>query len=298
MTAAFEREGTPYRAYLDRINASLDRYFPLKECAQKRVYEAARYSLLAGGKRIRPVLTLEFCRIFGGDTEDAMPFACALEMLHTYSLIHDDLPCMDNDDLRRGRPTNHKVYGEAMALLAGDALLTAAFETVLANTAGLDAAQVLTGLRILAVSAGAGGMIGGQVMDMQGSQEPATLQRLTEMHLLKTGALINAACVLGAVAAGAGEDDITLAAEYGGHLGLAFQITDDILDATGDSATLGKSAGKDESANKSTYVTALGFSRASELARYYTEEAQRVARSLPDSGFLEELTAFLLDRDH
>lgn len=298
MTADFEREGSPYRAYLDRINASLDRYFPLKECAQKRVYEAARYSLLAGGKRIRPVLTLEFCRIFGGDTENAMPFACALEMLHTYSLIHDDLPCMDNDDLRRGRPTNHKVYGEAMALLAGDALLTAAFETVLVNTAGLSAAQVLTGLKVLAISAGAQGMIGGQVMDIEGAEEPATIQRLTEMHLLKTGALINAACILGAVAAGAGEQDITRAAEYGGRLGLAFQIVDDILDATGDSAALGKSIGKDEKANKSTYVTVLGLSRAKELALYYTGEAQRIAKTFPDSGFLEELTAFLLDRDH
>lgn len=298
MSSAFDREGTPYAAYLQRINTALDRYFPLKECSQQRVYEAARYSLLAGGKRIRPVLTLEFCRLLGGDTEDAMPFACALEMLHTYSLIHDDLPCMDNDDLRRGRPSNHKVYGEAMALLAGDALLTASFETVLNYPANLSAAQMLTGLRVLASSSGTEGMIGGQVLDIQGMDETVPLERLTEMHLLKTGALINAACILGAVAAGADQDGIGLAAEYGGRLGLAFQITDDILDATGDSAFLGKSTGKDESGHKSTYVTALGLSRARQLATYYTDEALKVVQSLDDSGFLEELTGYLLQRNH
>lgn len=227
-----------------------------------------------------------------------MPFACALEMIHTYSLIHDDMPCMDDDDYRRGMLSNHKMYGEAMALLAGDALLTAAFETVLNNSAMLSNSQVLEGLRLLANSAGAKGMIGGQVLDIESTGKPLSMEELTEMHMLKTGALIKTACILGAVAANADETGFCIAEEYGENLGLAFQITDDILDATRNSDTLGKSAGKDEKQQKNTYVTLLGLADAGILAAHYTDKALAAADKLSEGEFLTELTGYLLNRDH
>ena len=198
-----------------------------------RIFEAAKYSAMAGGKRLRPVIVLEFCRLHGGDLKDALPFACALEMIHTYSLIHDDLPCMDNDDLRRGRPTCHKAFDEATAVLAGDGLLTAAFET--ASQAGVPAETALRCIRVLGENAGMNGMIGGQVLDMLSEHRRISEDELRLLQKLKTGCLLRAACELGCIAAGkTDEKTLSDARAYGDRLGLAFQIEDDILDIEGE----------------------------------------------------------------
>ena len=212
-----------------------------QDCAPRgNLYDAMRYSLLAGGKRLRPVLVLEACRLCGGAVEDALPFAGAIEMVHTYSLIHDDLPCMDDDDLRRGRPTNHKVFGEANAVLAGDGLLTAAFETMLAPGQKLPPERVLGAAGILAQAAGGRGMVGGQVLDMAGEGRALGLTEVEELQRLKTGALIRAAVEMGCAVAGGAEEQREALCRYADCLGLAFQIQDDILDVVGDEATLGK----------------------------------------------------------
>ena len=216
--------------YRAAIEAFLQAQF-CQELPQKRLFDAMRYSLLAGGKRIRPVLTLEFCRICGGDWQSAVPFACALEMVHTYSLIHDDLPCMDNDDYRRGRLTNHKVFGEALAVLAGDGLLTAAFET--AANAPADPAVIVRAIRILSEQAGELGMVGGQVLDMQAEEQELTEQGIYDIQRRKTGALIQAACQIGVVAANGTAQQLESAKTYAQNLGLAFQIRDDMLDVLG-----------------------------------------------------------------
>ena len=206
--------------YRAAIEAFLQAQF-CQELPQKRLFDAMRYSLLAGGKRIRPVLTLEFCRICGGDWQSAVPFACALEMIHTYSLIHDDLPCMDNDDYRRGRLTNHKVFGEALAVLAGDGLLTAAFET--AANAPADPAVIVRAIRILSEQAGELGMVGGQVLDMQAEEQELTEQGIYDIQRRKTGALIQAACQIGVVAGGGTEQQLQAAGTYAQNIGLAAQ---------------------------------------------------------------------------
>jgi geranylgeranyl diphosphate synthase type II len=260
--------------------------------------DAERYSLFAGGKRIRPMLTIEFCRLFGGDEAAALPFACAVEMIHTYSLIHDDLPCMDDDDLRRGKPTNHKVFGEATALLAGDALLTGAFEAAASNTvAGPEASA--KAVAYLANCAGRYGMIGGQIMDLEGEGRKLTLDELLKLHSMKTGALISAACVLGALAAGvsftdrAMEDVVT----YAENIGLAFQIVDDILDATGDSALLGKNTGVDAEHQKSTFLTFYSVDEARFYAERLTQTAIDVIKNYPDSDALCSLARWLAGRN-
>ncbi len=219
--------------------------------------EAMRYSLLAGGKRIRPILTMEFCRAAGGDAADALDFGCGVEMLHTYSLIHDDLPCMDNSDLRRDKPTCHKVFGECVACLAGDALQAAAFEVVLSASRGK---QPALAARILAIAAGEKGMCGGQYDDTVGNGKPHTLPELAAIHGKKTGALLQAACMMGVAAAGGNEQDAAMAAAhaYATHLGLAFQIQDDLLDACSTTQELGKPTGSDAANKKTTYVTLLG----------------------------------------
>ena len=251
----------------------------LKDCFREReprgdLYDAMYYSLLAGGKRIRPVLLLECCRLCGGDVTAALPFAGAIEMIHTYSLIHDDLPCMDDDDLRRGRPTNHKVYGEATAVLAGDALLTAAFEFMLEPAAAVPPERALEAAGILARAAGGRGMVGGQVLDMSGEGHSLSLNEVEELQRLKTGALISAAAEMGCALAGGSEEQRQSAVRYAQCLGLAFQIQDDILDVVGDEATLGKPVGSDARREKSTFVTLKGVEACRELVDKLTAEAE------------------------
>ena len=241
---------------------------------REMLYDAMRYSLLAGGKRLRPVLVLEACRLCGGDTEAALPFAGAIEMVHTYSLIHDDLPCMDDDDLRRGRPTNHKVYGEATAVLAGDALLTAAFETMLAPGQPLPPERLTAAAGILARAAGGEGMVGGQILDMAGEERSLALAEVEELQRLKTGALITAALEMGWAVAGGTEAQREALRTYGARLGLAFQIQDDILDVVGDEATLGKPVGSDAKREKTTFVTLKGVEACRELVDKLTAEAE------------------------
>lgn len=261
------------------------------------IFKAAKYSAMAGGKRLRPVILLAFCRMCGGETENALPFACALEMIHTYSLIHDDLPCMDNDDLRRGRPTSHKVFGEATALLAGDALLTRAFEISSANAEKLPAETVLRAIGYMAQAAGMTGMIGGQVLDMESEHKQIDLETLQRLQRLKTGRLIRIAAVVGCLAAGKDDADTLRAAEtYGDKLGLAFQIQDDILDVEGDAATLGKSVGKDEKSEKSTFPSLLGMEECKRLVTALSGEAIDAISTFPDSAFLGKLTGSLIGR--
>ncbi|MCI9156052.1 MAG: polyprenyl synthetase family protein [Lawsonibacter sp.] len=232
--------------------------------------EAMEYSLLAGGKRIRPVLTLETCRMCGGDPETALPFACAMEMVHTYSLIHDDLPAMDNDDLRRGRPTNHVVYGEATAVLAGDALLTAAFGQL--TKAQLPADRIVKAVECLSRAAGSVGMVGGQALDMAGEGRALNREELELLQSLKTGALISAAAELGCIAAGGTDGQRAKVRTYAQALGRAFQVRDDMLDIISDQTELGKPVGSDQANEKSTFVTALGLESCAALVNQLTSQ--------------------------
>lgn len=285
------------KADIAQIEAALAQYLS-RETGEgyDRIFEAAKYSALAGGKRLRPVIVLAFCRLCGGEADKAMPFACALEMIHTYSLIHDDLPCMDDDDLRRGRPTCHKAFDEATAVLAGDGLLTAAFETA-AAAKGLDAEAVLRCVRILGREAGMNGMIAGQVLDLGAEHRRISLDALNLLQSLKTGCLLRAACELGCTAAGC-TDARTLEAarEYGEKLGLAFQIQDDILDIEGDARTLGKTTGKDARDEKSTFPALLGLEACRALADRLTGEAVAALDGLSGNGFLTELARSLTGR--
>ena len=261
------------------------------------LYDAMQYSLMAGGKRLRPVLLLESCRMCGGEADKALPFACAVEMIHTYSLIHDDLPCMDNDDLRRGKPTNHKVYGEATAVLAGDGLLTAAFETML-EARGLPQDRVLSAAACLAQAAGGRGMVGGQALDMAGEGHALALSEVEELQRLKTGALISAAAEMGCILAGGGEEARSAVRKYARKLGLAFQIRDDILDVEGDSAVLGKPVGSDARSEKTTFVTLKGVSACQEQVERLTQEAQQALACLKGRDFLCWLAQSLVARNH
>lgn len=268
--------------------------------------EAMRYSLLAGGKRVRPILTMKFCEAAGGTLEEALDFGCGVEMLHTYSLIHDDLPCMDNDDLRRGQPTSHKKFGECVATLAGDALQAAAFQTVLSaegdwRPGGKTA--IALAARILAEAAGEAGMCGGQYWDTVGSGQPRTAESLTEINDKKTGALLRAACMMGVCASmgrrAVDESCMDAAREYATNLGLAFQIRDDILDAVSTAEELGKPIGSDEANRKATYVTLLGVEACEGRVLDYTAQAQKAlerGRWLGDTAFLTELADSLAMR--
>jgi geranylgeranyl diphosphate synthase type II len=257
--------------------------------------KAQDYSLMAGGKRIRPALVLEVAAALGGDREAALPFAAAIEMIHTYSLIHDDLPCMDNDDMRRGKPTSHKVFGEANAILAGDGLLTDA-STVAAGHP--DANKALLAVRILATAAGSVGMVGGQVMDLAGEQEKFPLDTLLTLHARKTGALITAAVQLGAVAAGEREGSPVWEAltTYAKRIGLAFQVIDDILDVVADPALLGKTCGKDQDENKTTFLSYYTLDEARDYARTLTDEAIAAVESIDKEGTLCALALYLAER--
>lgn len=276
----------------------LEYILPKEDKGQAVIFEACRYSAMAGGKRLRPALVLEFCRLSGGDIQTALPFACALEMIHTYSLIHDDLPCMDNDDLRRGKPTNHKVYGEATAVLAGDGLLNLAFETASdpANTALISAETQLKAIHVLSRASGMEGMIGGQVLDMQAEETQISLEQLKTLQELKTGALISAGAQLGCLIGGASEEQTQAALEYARCIGLAFQIQDDILDIEGDAETFGKPIGSDAENGKSTYPSLLGLERCHVLVHQLSEQAANALTPFSDAGMLPELAYSLADR--
>lgn len=254
--------------YIEMINSALKQYLPKSDDI---VSQAMRYSVENGGKRVRPSLMLGFCELCGGDAEKTLPLACALEMIHTYSLIHDDLPCMDNDDFRRGKPSCHIKFGYEYALLAGDALLTLAFETALKSE--LPPEITVAATKELAVAAGWAGMVGGQVIDLQNEGKRVTVEEIEKMDALKTGELIRAACVIGCMAAGR-NDKIPFAEEYARCEGLAFQIVDDILDVTSDTETLGKPVGSDSENEKCTYVSLLGLEKSKELVSELTAKAK------------------------
>ena len=284
---------TEYRAIIEN---ALEKYFvSFETMPQAGLAEAMRYSLLAGGKRIRPLLTLEFCRISGGDIEQALPVACAVEMLHTYSLIHDDLPAMDNDDLRRGKPTNHKIYGECTAILAGDALQAEAFGTIL--RCDLPPERRAACAEILAGAVGLDGMCGGQYLDMTGEGKALTAEELNEINTRKTGALLAAACQLGAAAAGAGERKLAAAAHFGAALGMAFQIRDDMLDVLSTDEELGKPVGSDAEENKNTYMALYGAEKCEETVRALTQCAKTIlSEEFDDTAFLFALADLLAER--
>ena len=285
------------KEYKSLIDKNIDKYFPDINTEFSKVVEASRYSLLLGGKRIRPIIMLEFAKLFGGNREEVMPFAVALEMIHTYSLIHDDLPCMDNDDMRRGNPSCHIKYGEDIALLAGDTLLTESFNVALKSTA--DSEKKLKALSVLSKRAGLFGMIGGQVMDLDFEinkpQEPA----LRTMYLRKTGALLSAAAEIGAVLSQASDEEVQISANYALNVGLAFQIIDDILDIIGNPEILGKPIGSDNENDKTTLVALLGIEKSRELAFELTNEAKGLLGMLRgDKENLLSITDYLLDRKY
>ena len=279
-----------FNTYINTIDTYLHKSLDLKKGS---IYDAMRYSLYAGGKRIRPMITLACCEALGGDFKAALCYGCAIEMIHTYSLIHDDLPCMDNDELRRGKPTNHIVFGEDMAVLAGDALLNYACESVL-NSRIDNPSMNLKALKIIYTASGAEGMIGGQVMDMAAEKEPISCDALSLLHKKKTGALISAAASLGAISAQREQD---IFSEYAQSLGLAFQIRDDILDIEGDALTFGKPIRSDEKNNKTTYVTLYGIDGAKKKLKEETDRAIQSLDFLQDKGeFLRNLALYLLER--
>ncbi len=270
----------------------------LPECkdGQDEVVQAMRYSLSNGGKRIRPVLCLEFAKLCGADRYSALDFACAVEYMHTYSLIHDDLPCMDDDDMRRGKPSCHKQFSEATALLAGDALLTHAFQII--SDSELDDSKKAAACSLLAQNGGALGMIGGQVLDLKYESEAPDIRQILSVHRLKTGALISAACLLGCIAAGAGEDRIAAASAFAYHLGTAFQIKDDILDITGSSEILGKPIGSDAENQKTTYVTIKGIKESQKDVERLTQAAvSSLAAFDGNTDFIITLARYLVNRN-
>lgn len=278
----------------NEVNAALDGCFR-NDCSQKPLLDAMRYSLLAGGKRIRPVLLLKFCEAAGGERAAALPAACGIEMLHTYSLIHDDLPCMDNDDLRRGKPTCHKVFGETNAVLAGDALQSAAYGAVLSAPVVPERAAAMA--KTLAAAAAEQGMCGGQYLDTSKEGLPVTEDELYEIHRLKTGALLRAACVMGVQCAGGTAEQISAAEEFAMNLGLAFQIRDDVLDTISTVGELGKPIGSDAAEKKTTFVTLLGAEACSRLVHEHTEKAKSaIAGHFSDADFLCWLADVLADR--
>ena len=279
-----------YKAYIEQFLR--DWYARFDGEPQKLLFDAMNYSLQAGGKRLRPVMAFEFCRMCGADWRDAAPLAAAVEMIHTYSLIHDDLPCMDNDDFRRGKPTNHKVYGEAMAVLAGDALLTDAF--TVASTAPLQGRHMADAIGILSECAGSLGMVGGQVLDIMSENRELTEQEVLDIQSRKTGALIRAACALGALAGGATEQQFDAACRFAAALGLAFQIRDDMLDVIGTQEEMGKGVGTDEA--KNTFVRLYGLEKCEELVQTYTQYAIDALDAFENTEYMVELAKSLTAR--
>lgn len=277
------------------IDRAIIDFLPQCRDNQDEVAEAMKYSLSNGGKRLRPVFCLEFAACLGLSKKEALPFACALEYIHTYSLIHDDLPCMDNDDFRRGKPSCHKKFGEAIALLAGDALLTHAFQII--TESELSDYKKINAVSLLSQNSGACGMIGGQVIDLKYEKGKPNLNQILSVHKLKTGALISAACLMGCIAGGATEKQMAAASKFAYTLGIAFQIKDDILDVTGDSALLGKPVGSDAENNKTTYVTLEGLDKAQRDVQQLTDNAVVLLENFNNNDFLVMLAKKLVNRN-
>lgn len=279
------------------VDAALNQFLPAETCEPQTIHKAMRYSIFAGGKRLRPVLCLAAEEACGGTGKAALPAACAVEMIHTYSLIHDDLPAMDNDDLRRGKPTNHKVFGEGIAILAGDALLTEAF-AVIAKTTPTSRYSTLDFVQELALTGGSTKLIGGQVLDLEGEHRPLSKEELIRIHEGKTAALLTTSLRFGAMAADADAATLDAITRFGYNLGIAFQVVDDILDVTSSTEELGKTAGKDSQAEKATYVTVLGMENAQKEAHLYTTAALDALDIFPPnfSARLKEMTGYLLKR--
>ena len=282
------------------VEKVLKEYMPKEEGYQKTVIEAMNYSLSAGGKRLRPILTLEACKIVGGNEDEAIPFAIAIEMIHTYSLIHDDLPALDNDDLRRGRPTNHKVYGEAMGILAGDALLNYAFEVMLAGSINKENPEkYLKAINEIAKGAGIYGMIGGQVVDVESENKQIEKEKLDYIHMNKTAAMMVGCMRAGATIGGANSEQMEEITKYAKNIGLSFQIVDDILDIVGDEAKLGKKVGSDIENHKSTYPSLLGLDKSKEIAHNLIDEAKKSIEKLSDDvDCLKGLAEYIIDREY
>ncbi len=283
-----------------RVDAALDRFLPRETVLPHSLHRAMRYSVFAGGKRVRPILMLAACQAVGGDTERAVPAACAMEMIHTYSLIHDDLPAMDDDDFRRGNPTSHKVFGEAIAILAGDALLTEAFRLTSdpAFTGGCEPSGLLAVIHEIATCAGSHGMVGGQVIDMESEgQQDIDLATVQYIHTHKTGALIKASVVAGAILGGAAGQQLAAITRYGEAAGLAFQIADDILDIEGTTEEIGKDAGSDEARGKATYPAVIGLSAAKGEAQAMMDEALRALDVFgAEADALREIARYIVQR--
>lgn len=286
--------------YAEMTEEALEKYLPETDCLQKTLLKAMRYSLSAGGKRLRPALVMEFCKVCGGEPEAALSVACAVEMTHTFSLIHDDLPCMDDDDLRRGKPSCHKAFGEAAAVLAGDALALLPYEII--AEAGIkgriseDAALRIIGL--LSELSGYKGMTGGQIIDLESEGKSVPSNVVLEMYRMKTGALMEFCCKAGCIAAGAGAAEQLAAGCFGQRLGLAFQIVDDILDITADEKTLGKPVGSDAESKKRTYAEAVGLEKAKDMALSLTNQAVEQLEIFSGTEFLRELALSLIDRKY
>lgn len=285
-------------SYRKKVDARIEEIFPEINAGYKKVSDAARYSLLLGGKRIRPVLMMEMCKLFGGNPDDALDFAVALEMIHTYSLIHDDLPCMDDDDMRRGNPSCHKKFGEDIALLAGDTLLTEAF--FVASGANLPSEKIVKAISVLSSNAGLHGMIGGQVLDLSFEKSKPEAEMLADMYMRKTAALLISAATIGCIVAGKDtQENIKYATQYAYNLGLAFQVIDDILDVTANEKVLGKPVGSDEKNQKTTFVTIYGIDKAFAIAAELSNMALDALDEIGgDTETLYELTNYLLDRNN
>jgi geranylgeranyl diphosphate synthase, type II len=301
MTTSLSKSPVTIAQYLQqqsvRTDEWLDHLLPSSELVPQTIHEAMRYSIFAGGKRLRPALVIATGELFEADEKSLLPAACAVEMIHTYSLIHDDLPSMDNDDYRRGRLTNHKVYGDAIAVLAGDALLTQAFIT-LSEIEGLDADRKLQVINEVATAAGTlKALIGGQVLDIQSEGKPFDAKLLDSIHQAKTGALIRCCVRIGAIIGGANPEQLSLLTEYAEKSGLAFQVADDVLDATATSEELGKTAGKDAAVQKATYVALYGVEAARELAQLLYKEALAAAKKTGlATERLEQIAKFIIER--
>ena len=286
-----------YTEYLQMVEGALSQQLASLGYIPEKLFEAMDYSLSAGGKRLRPVLLLAACDTMGGKLDEALPFACALEMIHTYSLIHDDLPAMDNDDLRRGRPTNHKVYGEGMAILAGDGLLSAAMELMLRSAVRMGDLRGVCAAEAIARRAGVTGMVAGQVMDVTGEGSEPTLEKVDYIHRHKTADLLTAPIEAGFILAGADDAAVAAGCEYGVNLGLAFQMVDDLLDVEGDAATLGKTPGKDAAEGKLTWVAVKGIENTRKDAAQAVERAVFALENVPgETNFLKTLAQSTLNR--
>ncbi|MDE7425156.1 MAG: polyprenyl synthetase family protein [Lachnospiraceae bacterium] len=293
----FKMEMKERVSYIDKV---IKGYLPKEEGFEKTLLSAMNYSILAGGKRIRPMLMLETYRLFGGEQENEIsPFLAAMEMIHTYSLVHDDLPAMDDDDYRRGRLTTHKVYGEAMGILAGDALLNYSFEVAAWAFSGtMDIFRVAKAFTVLTRKPGIGGMIGGQAVDVENCDHPIDKDKLDFIYLLKTGALIEGSMMIGAILAGAKDAEVEEIEEAGRKIGLAFQIQDDVLDVIGDEQVIGKPINSDEKNHKTTYVTLFGLEEAKKKVEILSMDAIKVLEKFPKRNkFLEELVRYLIFRN-